>query len=685
MERQVRLFIEGIELDLFNDEQIEVNSSSQNIADISKAFTDISKSFTVPGTSNNNQVFEHFYENSIDGTLNYNERRDAFIEVDLTTFRRGRVQLDKANIQNGKIQSYQLTFYGEVLSLKDKFGEDKLKDLDFSAWSHPYNFNTVTNRITSDSTDWDVGWPLITSNRLWEYNSANGYYTLPNYVISTITSNDIHTNVGAIDYRELFPAVKLSVIMQAIQAKYNITFDSNFFADEKFIAAYLWFKNSNAMKSTSEPFDIDIQAINYYHNNFYNVSTAVDQATNSIRVQYLPQGYLHRIIIEVNTTSSTTTPYHVDVYRNGSYLSTFDGVNAGVHPMDILNVLGLDDTYTYKIRTDAVMTGGGYTKYQVSTTMYPGTFYDEVWNDFVFNVSSFNVNLSGCAPDMKVVDFFSGVLKEFNLCCVPTEKDVYQVEPLQDWYAGGAIVDITHYTDMDSIDIDRVKLYKKIAMKYQTSESCLNKFYYQANSKEYGNTEYQYPYDGGEFTIDVPFENLMFNHFASSDLQVGYCLNSSLAPYIPKPCILYKYPMAITVAYDIHYKGIGSSSSYSTRYNMFGQDFFGSDNVEYSLNFAPETSTAYLYPVDQSIFATYYFAYLANLYNLKNRYTTIKAILPISLLTGLRLNDRLIIRDKRYIINDMNINLTTGEVKFNLLNDFMPVGPDNIIRPLPRT
>ena len=118
---------------------------------------------------------------------------------------------------------------------------------------------------------------------------------------------------------------------------------------------------------------------------------------------------------------------------------------------------------------------------------------------------------------------------------------------------------------------------------------------------------------------------------------------------------------------------------------MFGQDFYGSDNVEYSLNFAPETSTAYLYPVDQSIFATYYFAYLANLYNLKNRYTTIKAILPISLLTGLKLNDRVIIRDKRYIINDMNMNLTTGEVKFNLLNDFMPVGPENIIRPLPRT
>jgi hypothetical protein len=40
-----------------------------------------------------------------------------------------------------------------------------------------------------------------------------------------------------------------------------------------------------------------------------------------------------------------------------------------------------------------------------------------------------------------------------------------------------------------------------------------------------------------------------------------------------------------------------------------------------------------------------------------------------------------IIRDKRYIINDMQTNLTTGEATLKLLNDFMPVSPDQIIPP----
>jgi hypothetical protein len=212
----------------------------------------------------------------------------------------------------------------------------------------------------------------------------------------------------------------------------------------------------------------------------------------------------------------------------------------------------------------------------------------------------------------------------------------------------------------------------------------MNKAFFEQGLKEYGNTEYQFPYDGGEFTIKVPFENLLFNQFTHSGtptgLQVGYSLDSSFSPYIPKPCLLYKYG-GVNVAQHIHFTN-GSSLFQTNDYTMFGQDLTN-NGIKYSTNFAPETSSYWLTPIQQSIFATYYFPYLTNLFNPKNRLTTIKANLPVSILTGLRLNDRLIIRDKRYIINEMKTNLVSGESTFQLLNDFMPVLPAIVVNTTP--
>lgn len=685
MKRQVRVFIEGQQLDLFNDEQIQVNSAVQDVYDISKTKTDISQSFTVPGSAKNNQIFEHFYENAVDGSLDYGLRRDGYIEIDLTTFRKGRISLEKATLTNGKIDNYTITFYGELTSLKDLFGDDKLKDLNYSAYEHDWTLDAIVDRIDGTVPDPDVAWPLITSNRLWEYNGVSAQYTLPNYVTSTTTNNDIHTNPGAIDPKaELFPAVRLNTIMRLIEQKYAITFNSNFFADERFIAAYLWFKNKNVPSFSSAPQGLDITGVNTSSFTNYDLSAYVNYVNNSIQFVYLPGAgaSYHQIDFIPISVSGTGITWYIDVYRNGVFFNTIDCLDFTVSGNVLsTNVYGLDETYTFQMRSEQAANIDVYVKH--SFLYFGATMVD--YFEYTTNTLTFvsGTNIASAAPDIKIADFFGGVLREFNLVCVASDVDTYTVEPLLDWYAGGNVYDITRYTDATSIEVAKVPLYKRIAFKYQTSESAMNKYYFQQWSKEYGNTDYQYPYDGPEYVIEVPFENMMFNKFTGTKLQIGYCLNSSLAPYIPKPLILYKYTDVQYVANHIHFKDAVAGTRTSNYYTMFGQDFTSLAHVDYSLNFAPETSTYHQYPIQQSLFATYYYQYLANLYNVKNRLTTYKTILPISLLTGLRLNDRVIIRDKRYIINDMNCNLVSGEVTLRLLNDFMPVSPDDIIPPLP--
>jgi hypothetical protein len=132
MKRQVRIFVEGRKLDLFNDETIEVNSTIQNIQDISKTFTDFSQSFTIPTSVNNNAIWEYFYENALNSSINYQERLDGYIEIDMTFFRRGKIQMEKSQLKNGQPNSYTITFYGDVTTLKDLVGEDLLSDLHYN-------------------------------------------------------------------------------------------------------------------------------------------------------------------------------------------------------------------------------------------------------------------------------------------------------------------------------------------------------------------------------------------------------------------------------------------------------------------------------------------------------------------------------------------------------------------------
>ena len=55
----------------------------------------------------------------------------------------------------------------------------------------------------------------------------------------------------------------------------------------------------------------------------------------------------------------------------------------------------------------------------------------------------------------------------------------------------------------------------------------------------------------------------------------------------------------------------------------------------------------------------------------------VKMRLPYLELLNLRLNDRIIIRDKRYIINQYTTDLTTFESDFELIQDFRTINFDN--------
>jgi hypothetical protein len=668
MNRAVTIYIEGQRIELFNDETINVTSSIQNVQDLSITYTDFSQGFTVPASTHNNAIFEHWYQSDVNATTDPNLRKDGFIEIDLTTFRKGKIQLDGAVVSNGKPSAYKITFFGEGVTLKDLFGEDLLSDLDYTALSHNFTSAEVLARITNTTNLYDVKYPLITSNRIWEYQSIPPNVPFPNWLVNTLTQNDIHTTSGAINKDELFPAVRVTKILEAIESKYGITFNGTFLTDERFTKLFLWFKGKETLIKTSYGYDLTSTTVVPTFVN-YDLTSSYTAATNTIQVQELPAVITHRLIYNITSTTSSAD-YYIDVYQNGNLFNTIIGSGTGVYTLDnIAQVVGLDALYTFQIRTSGANTIASNLVYEVDYVTSGSVNTDYLTVTYSSLAMALVLDLSANAPQMKVGEFLKGLMLMFNMTIYSIKENEYWLEPLDDWYSKGAVVDITQHTDVTSIEMERMPLYKKIQFKFEDSECFLNKNFSQTYNRNYGDTTYQYNYDGGEFSIDVPFENPLQQKFTSTDLQVGYSLNGEFSPYVPKPVLLYQYTNQTC---NFKYKNDGSGHSTVTSYTPFGQDL-EFNNSDVTLNFAPETSTLLDYPIQNTQFSQYYFSYLYNLYNLKQRLVNVKTNLHTSLITNLQLNDRLVIRDKRYIINEMQSNLNTGDVDFQLLLDFRPI------------
>ena len=684
--RGVSVYIEGVKLDLFDDEQINVTSIQQNVQDIAAVFTDFSQSFTVPATPNNNQVFEHFYQNDVNATIDFNVRREALIEIDLTTFRRGKISLEKTQVRNNEPYSYQITFYGDVASLKDTFGESKLVDITaLSSTDMSYTFAQVSQRITDDATEHTIRFPLIVGRNL-TYGDTGSTDIKPS------------TGSGSILYNELFPALAVFQIFNALQTQYGITFNGSFLNNERFRRAYLYCQNAETFTFNSKPLLIDISTLSTNPLNNNNSLAAadyfsIDNDTLTLS-QYVPSvtfptvtsaggnfiNSKHIINISLNNPTAGVDAF-IDVYENGSLTQTYDVSSSTSLQIQRSNdVLITPIEFKFFIRSTAPMTGTMLIEYKQSATYFYSGGADLVSNEFTATASvstTATLSVLNYLPDIKIVDFFKGILQMFNLTCYGTAKDVYQIEPLDDWYKKGAIVDITEYTDIKSTKIDRIKLFKNISFSYQESECATNEAFRDiTGGRDYGNTSQLYDYDGGEYKIDLPFENMMMQKFENTDLQIGERLNTDIQTYIPKPMIMYAYD---TTSAQWRFND-GSSVTDMTTYIPFGQDLrLGTS--DFTLNFNADISTFLLEPIPNTLFSVYYAPYLTNLYNLKNRRTNVKTNLPISLLTGLQLNDRVIIRDKRYMIESMKSNLNTGDVDLVLINDFRELIADGGIIP----
>jgi len=579
-------------IELFKDETISVNSSIQNANDIGKTYTDFTQSFTIPASTHNNGIFRHWYESSVDDGFDHRTRYDAFIELDTIFFRSGKIQIEKASRKNGYIESYSITFYGNLVQLKDRFGEDMLSSLDFSTLNHPWTSNEVYNRITTTAS-YDVRYPIIGGSFSYEYKTG-------------VAPNDV--TVTPIKWYSLPPAVRIESIIELIGAKYGLFFTGSFLTDERLTKLWMLFKNVKTI--ATEPYCCEPISIP-----------------------------------GPGSSGEYITYCWTSCYDNLDYCITVDGFDTGT--------------------ADALLPCS--------------------------SGSTASMNIGSFSPEITVADFFMGIVKMFNLIINPINATTFELLPLEDYYTSGKYNDITKYVFYDDGDIVKPKLYNKIEFKYQDSKSILNDNFNQSNSAirgyNYGDLNYidAKSNEKQTYSIQLPFENVMWMRSTAGTSSTLYnfmttpMIDKDLKPYIPKPLVFYEVGLETVGSGSTNtIKMTGQSGQYDmTKYFRFSNETYigGTSSANlYSINWGAENSSwSFTTTVTKSLFDVYYSPYITNLYSIKMRTMNVKAHIPPTALTDIRLNDRIIIRDKRYTINTMTTDLTTGVVTFDLFLDLRAI------------
>ena len=662
---RVQLYIDGQEADLFQNESIEINLSVQNIKDISKVFGDFTNSFTIPASPANNKIFKHYYNVDISGSFNASVRVDAFIEVNNNLFRAGVIELENVQLKSNEPYAYSVGFYSNVTSLKDTFGEDTLNDLDLSAQNHGYNDTNIVTGFNAyvDDTEDAIIYPLISPVANWYYNAVGNDHTPSN-----IYYQSGHTEHGVF-YYDLKPAIKLQKIIDAIEVKYGIEFESDFFATADFGKLFMWCHRRAGYMFKDQPNGFIGEPILFVTNTTgeYNLTTQT-YTVNAIQESELRITY--------NTTSADD--YKIQVFINGLLANSrnHSGSDSGIFSLGILNVGD-----TIQIRYSTPDTWDGSTITLNSANFVIEYFYLSSWNlgdDVAIGAAqtlSTDVVVADQMPEQKVSDFIGSLVRAFNLVIVPTGNSKFDIEPLDDWYAEGVTRDVNEYIDTEEVSISKPSLYSRINFSYNETGAILGEQYRLQNGIGYGDLRADFNFDGEEFNVGVGFDNMLFERLSDQDggalttIGVGKSITREIEPYIGSPYIFYAAGN-ITGSQSFSYVNMDADHFPFTNFWLASNvNARVATSVTKTLNFGTEIDPYLLQGFNQGLYKTYWEDYITDLYASSRRVFQYKGQLPLGLMLALRINDKLTIGERNYLINQMKLNLTTGETQLELLND----------------
>ena len=650
----VGIYIGTEKLDLFEDENIYVRSSVARIEDITKIFTDTSNSFTVPASDNNNRIFKHWYNANINNSFDARKKVQGLIELNGLDYKFGLFRLEKVSMKSNIASSYTITFFGNLVSLKDILQDDELSGLDLSAYDFPYEHLEVSQRL--DTQSFDIPFTL-SSKRYYFYDSVN----------NLTTSNNIHYNgtnpQNGFLWSDAIGSVKNLKLIEAIESKYGITFSRDFFGTNEFENLYFMLSGGDG-----EVYEL-VKGYEYTEDPFLNASTGV----------FSWAGVNTGDIACVVTVGSGTPTYTITAVSDGVefYKKSFTG-GTGVNyiPASSLPVLG-----------DVVFYISSSSPFEFKLTINrSGNTANSTKNNHLLES---NYVVSERMPKLKVIDYITGLFKTFKLIAIVKEDGSIYVDSFANYYRKGRVWNsFERFVDFTSHDIARGVLNNEIEYNFKDSKGILGIAFEDNTGSQFGNLEYRVLNDNGQLidgtqlNIDVPFGTEVYTKLEdnagvdSLGLQFLGIYNEDLNSVDIEPHLHY-------INTEFNPTGFKMIRDDGTAFQFIGNvnsvaHTLGFTSPVYSSVFGEEFNEWDGTLITRTIFSNHHQAYIESIFNENKRsYTFTAKNVSLEILNKIELNDVLEIRDEYYRIDSYDINIVTNEITFKLINainlDLTPV------------
>jgi hypothetical protein len=486
---RTEIYIEDQRLDLTQDISAELTYSIDEIQDFGTRNTSFSKTIILPGNANNNKIFGHVFDFNRSTPYDPEEQNYGYnfnpaatarcvILIDKIQVFKGVLRLLEIVIDNQLIE-YECAVFGELGGFVSALGNNRLENLDFSAYNIAWNFTNIQNSW-NNVTGGGVYFPLI------DYGGLSG-------------------NKVDFDFKAFRPAFYVREILNKIITASGYTWDFPLLSTALFDRLVIPNNQLRINSLTTQVFDSDF-TIATYSNPTYIPMTVVTAGsfTGTNPITYTATEPLNlnitcRPIGQVNTLTSTPGTVTFRLKKNGAILreesrfvptSNFyvnfnlDVAGVNVVQSDIISVEVSSNIVSYQ-------SFGGQFTLDSSVPVEVPIAYNDV------------IRMNDCLPKgIFQRDFFSSIVKMFNLYVVEdkfVDKKLV-IKPFIDFYSYTASAQYDWSNKMDRAKPIRLKPMSEVNARYY-------QFAYKPDSDYYGdNYRKKYNQGYGDFIEDTESE-----------------------------------------------------------------------------------------------------------------------------------------------------------------------------------